>query len=235
MTAELPGAKPRAAAAPAPASAPAPLDVLLFGGGSSHDFERWFGQRDLATLAEAGIASARFSTRTGDLAAQLPLTKVLVLSANQPLADPDLRRAILAFVENGGGLLLLHPATWFNWADWPEFNRDLVGGGSRSHEELRELEVRLAGKDHPVVTAVPQSFRVVDELYRLELDPAADCTVLATGRSLATGAEFPVCWTRARGKGRIVGLTLGHDGAAHELAAFRTLLANSVSWLLGRK
>jgi type 1 glutamine amidotransferase len=57
--------------------------------------------------------------------------------------------------------------------------------------------------------------------------------VLATGRSLSTGAEFPVLWTRTRGSGRIVGLTLGHDGAAHEHEAFRKLLANSVSWLKG--
>jgi hypothetical protein len=229
LTAELPGAKPRAVSAPAPG----PIDAFLFGGGSSHDFERWFGECDLATLAEVGIGKARFSTRVGDLLPQLGLTKVLVLSANQALPDPELRRALPGFVEEGGGLLLLHPAIWFNWFDWPAFNRDLVGGGSRSHEELREFEVRLAASDHPVLRGVPTTFRITDELYRTELDPGVVSEVLATGRSLSTGAEFPVLWTRTRGSGRIVGLTLGHDGAAHEHEAFRKLLANSVSWLKG--
>ena len=57
-------------------------------------------------------------------------------------------------------------------------------------------------------------------------------TVLATGRSLSTAKEYPVLWTLARAKGRVVGLTLGHDGRAHELPAFRTLLQNAVRYLM---
>jgi type 1 glutamine amidotransferase len=37
-------------------------------------------------------------------------------------------------------------------------------------------------------------------------------------------------WTRAHQKGRIVGLTLGHDGKAHEHPAYRKLLGNAVRW-----
>ena len=70
-----------------------------------------------------------------------------------------------------------------------------------------------------------------DELYRFEPDPAAKSEVLAIGRSLTSNAEFPVLWTRTHGAGRIVALTLGHDGAAHEHAAYRALLANAVRWV----
>jgi putative membrane-bound dehydrogenase-like protein len=231
LTAELPGAKPRETKS-APPAPPEPLDVFLFGGGSSHDFERWFGQRDLATLAEAGIAKARFSTRVSELLPQLASTKVLVLSANQPLPGPELRRGIVEFVEKGGGLLVLHPAIWFNWSDWPEYNAGLVGGGSRSHEDYGEFEVRIEPPASPLTRGIDTPFRIQDELYRAELDPSAADHVLATGRSLKTGAEFPVAWSRARGRGHIVCITLGHDGGAHELASFRKLLANSVSWLL---
>jgi type 1 glutamine amidotransferase len=55
--------------------------------------------------------------------------------------------------------------------------------------------------------------------------------VLAVGRSLSTGSEYPVLWTRRLGSGRIVGLTLGHDGAAHESEPFRRLLAQAVRWV----
>jgi type 1 glutamine amidotransferase len=47
---------------------------------------------------------------------------------------------------------------------------------------------------------------------------------------LTSGATYPVLWTRTHGQGRIVALTLGHDGAAHEHAAYRTLLLNAVRW-----
>jgi len=227
LTAELPGAKPREQKV----TPPEPLDAFLFGGGSSHDFERWFGERDLATLAEAGIAKAKFSTRVSELLPQLASTRVLVLSANQPLPGPELRRGIVEFVEKGGGLLILHPATWFNWSDWPEYNRDLVGGGARSHEDFGEFEVRIESIPSPLTRGIVAPFRIQDELYRVELDPSSANHVFATGRSLASGAEYPVAWTRTKGRGHIVCITLGHDGAAHEHESFKKLLANSVSWL----
>jgi type 1 glutamine amidotransferase len=158
---------------------------------------------------------------------------VLVLCNNQPLPDPALRAALLAFVERGGGLVLVHAATWYNWADWPEYNRVLAGGGARSHEEYGELGVRVVA-DHPVTAGVPRSFTVADELYRFEPDAGGPGEVLAIGRSLATGSEHPLVWTRTHGSGRIVALTLGHDGAAHEHAAYRKLLANAVGWVMPR-
>jgi len=226
LTAQLAGAAP---AEPAAAARPVP-QVLVFGGGSSHDFARWFQAEDGKTLAELGKVVG-YSEDPAELGRALPSLEALVLCNNQPLADAGLRTALLAYVEGGGGLVLVHPATWYNWADWPEYNRALVGGGARGHEEYREFAVRV-GAAHALTEGVPRSFSVTDELYRLELDPAATPSdVLATGKSLVTGAEFPVLWTRSLGKGRIVGLTLGHDGAAHEHAAYRTLLVNAARWV----
>jgi type 1 glutamine amidotransferase len=246
LTAELPGtpaASPavapsnttQATARPAPSEAAAsPAAVLLFGGGSSHDFPRWFHIEDQKTLAELG-KSIVYSDRPTELAQLLAgptLPEVLVLSNNQPLPDPALRQRIFEFVSQGGGLVLLHPATWFNWSDWPEYNRELVGGGSRSHENYADFAVRISAA-HEITAGVPPSFTIRDELYRVELDAAATAgQVLATGTSLTTGAEYPVLWTRTHGQGRIVCLTLGHDGAAHELPAFRQLLQNAVLWAL---
>ena len=39
-------------------------------------------------------------------------------------------------------------------------------------------------------------------------------------------------WTLDHGKGKVVASTLGHDGRAHEHAAFRALLQNSVRYLM---
>jgi len=225
MTVELPGTK-RVTLEQPKARTPVALDVLLVGGGSSHDFAKWWGERDLALFAQA-----YYTENTAEILPQLPTTRVLVLANNQPLEGAELRQGILDFVERGGGLLLLHPAIWFNWADWPEYNARLVGGGARGHEEYRPFAVTLANAKHPLLEGMPQSFGITAELYQTVLDQPAQNEVLATGRSNVTHKEYPALWTRTLGKGRIVCLTLGHDGAAHELAAYQKLLTNSVRWL----
>lgn len=209
-----------------------PLDVLVVGGGSSHDFASFFRDADLATLAAQGIASARYTEGTGELLSQLPMLKTLCLTNNQPLAGEALRQALWKFFDGGGGLVLVHPATWFNWSDWPEFNARWVGGGARNHERFAEFEVRVVDPQHALARGVPETFRVQDELYETVLDPSARTHVVAVGKSLATGKEYPVLWTVERPKGRTACLTLGHDGAAHGSAAYQTLYVNAVRWTL---
>ena len=232
-----------------PREEPSPRpDILVFGGGSSHDFERWFHQADVKTLRTlggvggytvggytvvgytvVGYTVVGYTEAPAELARALASARVLVLCNNQPLADAALRTALFDFVARGGGLVLVHAATWHNWEDWPEFNRELVGGGARSHEAYGEFAVRRVA-EHPLTAGIPASFTIQDELYRVEPDLAQPSEVLAVGRSLAGEAEYPVLWTRTHGRGRIVALTLGHDGAAHEHPAYRKLLLNAVSW-----
>ncbi|MBK8181257.1 MAG: ThuA domain-containing protein [Planctomycetes bacterium] len=209
-----------------------PLDVLVVGGGSSHDFASFFRDVDLATLAAQGIASARYTEGTGELLSHLPMLKTLCLTNNQPLAGEALRQALWKFFDGGGGLVLVHPATWFNWSDWPEFNARWVGGGARNHERFAEFEVRVVDPQHALARGVPGTFRIQDELYETALDPSARTHVVAVGKSLATGKEYPVLWTVERPKGRTACLTLGHDGAAHGSAAYQTLYVNAVRWTL---
>lgn len=158
-----------------------------------------------------------------------------MLSTNQPLADLALRSKLMDELARGLGLVVLHPAAWHNWTDWPEYNARVVGGGARSHEALQEFEVRVVDPRHPLARGVPSTFRITDELYRFERAPGdAPIEVVAVGRSLTSGAEFPVVFTVERPKGRTVVITLGHDGDAHEHAAFETLLANAARHVLGR-
>jgi putative heme-binding domain-containing protein len=232
LTAELAGAHVPARAQPDVAVQPMP-QVLVFGGGSSHDFLRWFAVEDLGTLA-ALEKVATYSEDPREIDRVLETLDVLVLCNNQPLEHPNLRQAIFEFVARGQGLVLVHPALWYNWPDWPQYNRELVGGGSKSHEAYGAFAVQLGPKEHPLLEGVPRSFTIEDELYRMEFDPAATASeVLATGKSLTSGAEYPVLWTRSHGQGRIVGLTLGHDGKAHQHAAYRKLLENAVRWAGG--
>ncbi len=234
LTAELPGTR-RVVVEQEKPRTPVALDVLVVGGGSSHDFATWFGEHDLATLRKMGLEQVYYTEKTEELLPQLPLTKVLVLTNNQPLEGDELHGAILDFVAGGGGLLLVHPSTWYNWPAWPSYNRDLVGGGAKSHEAYAEFDVVSQASGDELLEDVPARFAVADELYRAELVGERN-RVLAVGRSRTSGQEFPVLWTRTQGKGRIVCLTLGHDGAAHDSEAYRRIYQNAVRWLLeGRR
>ncbi len=234
LTAQV-GGELETAAAPA---APEPARVLVVGGGSSHDYPRWFDAalgETLAASADLGPEDLAYTDRAWEIAPRLEGLEVLVLAGNQPLPDPELRAAILAHVQRGGGLLVLHAASWFNWADWPEYNRELVGGGARSHEAYGEFEVRLTAPDHPVVAGLPEGFRLRDELYRYEALPGGlPLRTLATGRGDASGEDHPVVLASEGEAGRVVVITLGHDGAAHEHPAFGRLVRNAVAWLAPR-
>jgi type 1 glutamine amidotransferase len=207
-----------------------PIRTLIVGGGTHHDFERWFNQADTATLKASG-AKVDY---TENLESVLPAIKqldVLYLSNNKPMTNAVLRNAIFDFADAGGGLLLVHPALWYNWNDWPEYNRTLVSGGSRAHDRYGEFEVTVDDTSHPIMAGVPKTFKISDELYYAQKDPQGPAIqVLATGKNLTNGKTYPVVWITQHPKARIVCVTLGHDGKAHEHAAYKSILQNSLKW-----
>jgi len=227
LTAELPGGAPAA-----------PPRALILGGGASHDWARCFDDSLRATIGGSQAltpAEVAYTSDPSRFAAQLPELELAVLCNNQPLESPGLREALFAHVDSGRGLLLMHAATWYNWPDWPEFNRELVGGGTRGHEAYGDFDVELTRPDHAALADVPASFAITDELYRFERDPeGAPIEVLATGTSRTSGETYPVLWSVEREGCRILCTTLGHDGAAHESPAFQALVRGASSWLLER-
>lgn len=221
--------------ASAPAESEAIADkgprILIVGGNASHDFDRWFKEEDGATLEAIG-AEVMYTDVADEVLPALDDIDILFLSNNQPLPDPAVRAAIFAHTDAGKGLLLAHPALWYNWADWPEYNRDLAGGGSRSHGKYGPFEVTVTQTDHPIMDGIPATFTTDDELYRYEVDTdGANMNVLAVGTEPDTGTQYPVVWTIDHPTRRIVCITLGHDGVTHEMAAYKTLLQNSIAWL----
>ena len=210
--------------------------ALIVGGGSSHDFDRWFKREDTAILnASPGAASVRYTDRPQDILAALPEIDVLYLSNNKAIPSQAVRQAIMEFADRGKGLVLVHAALWYNWRDWPEYNRGIVGGGSRGHDRYGEFEVEVTAGEHPVMAGVPAKFRIKDELYRHEVDPKGTAMeVLAQATSPKSKITFPIVWVVKHKKARIVCITLGHDGASHQLPAFRRLLQNAVKWASGK-
>ena len=209
-------------------------EVLIFGGGSSHDFGRWFQAEDLATLQQGQPdLDARYSDDPEALEELLGAETVLVLCTNQPL-DEQARGRIESHARGGCGLFALHPGTWRNWAGWTAFPGELLGGGATGHEPLAEFDVRwtAAGKAWFLPEGDPVDFALRDELYQVELDSGEGAVeILAEGFSRTTGARFPVLWTATATGRRVLACTLGHDGDAHQLSAYRAILRRGCSWL----
>lgn len=231
ITAELGGAAPSSGAGIAPKS-----KVEIVGGGSSHDFARWWGQADTALVNGIPGFSANYTENPNDLIPAFKTADVLYLSHNQATPNPAVRVGIFDHVRNGKGLVLVHAANWYNWADWPEFNRQLVSGGTHGHDRYGEFEVTLEDVKSPILNGVPKTFLIKDELYHFE--PATDGAprlVLATGKSPIDGKVFPVVWITQNREGRIVCITLGHDGAAHDSQPYQQLLKNAIAWAAGHE
>jgi len=202
------------------------------GGGSSHDFSRWFNSADAATLRAAGGVSVNYTESSATATRELPNVDVLVSSTNQRGFDtPEFRQALIDFANSGKGMVLVHPALWYNWGSWPEYNKTFVGGGAHGHDPIQEFEVTVL-KEHPVTKGLPPSFKITDELYHSTPDPVgASIEVLAqTSTAHTTKKQHPSVWIVNHPKARIVCIALGHDGRAHDLPEYKQLLVNGVKW-----
>ena len=221
--------------------APGKTKVLVIGGGSSHNFPAFFGGTDVATLSAAGF-SVNYTEDRDQAAAEIGNADVAVISVNRQFFDtPEYRKALFDFAAAGKGLVMLHPGTWYGYAAWPELNASIVGGGARGHDKIAKFSVNAVKPEHPVMKGVPASFEVEDELYYLNAEadkiPAgtAAIEVLAeTSPSVRYKQPHPAVWITRHPTARIVGISLGHDERVHDLAPFKTLLANAVRWAATR-
>ncbi len=216
--------------------------VLIIGGGSSHDFGRFFGGTDAATLSAAGF-SVNYTENRDQAAAEIGKADVAVISVNRQFFDtPEYRKALFEFAGRGKGLVMLHPGTWYGYAQWPELNARIIGGGARGHDKIAKFSVHVVKPSHPVMKGVPASFDVEDELYYVNAEPekvpagTAPIDVLAeTSPSVKFGKPHPTVWITQHAAARIVGIALGHDERVHDLPAFRQLLTNAVGWAANGK
>jgi len=209
----------------------AQIKVLIVGGGSSHDFDKWYKQVDAATLERDGLATVTYTNNPEEILPKLKETDVLFLCNNQPLKDTLLRKGIFDFADAGKGLILAHAAIWYNWQDWPMYNFKLVSGGSRGHARYGEFTVNVKDAKHPVTKGVDKKFSLKDERYYYIPDPAGPgIKVLASTEPDSEGKVYPSLFVVKHPKARIVGFALGHDAASHELPVYQTILRNAVKW-----
>ncbi|SKA76463.1 putative membrane-bound dehydrogenase domain-containing protein [Prosthecobacter debontii] len=214
--------------------------VLVIGGGSSHNFATFFGTTDVETLKAAGF-TVHYTEDRDQAAAELKNADVAVISVNRKFFDTAAyRKALFEFADAGKGIIMYHPGTWYGYANWPELNAQIVGGGARGHDKIHPFDVKTV-KAHPIMDGVPASFTVEDELYYVNAEPenipagTNPIEVLAeTSPSDKYNQPHPSVWITKHPKARVVGIALGHDQRVHDLDAFKKLLSNAVKWAGGK-
>jgi type 1 glutamine amidotransferase len=211
---------------------PAKLRVLMVGGGSSHDFEKFFHQADQATFRNAQGLDPIYTANAEEAVERLAEADVLVLSANHASFGLSLfQNALQKFADSGKGVVVVHAGAWNNWPPASGFNSRFVGGGTPGHGKGTFSVTALDGISHPLLKEVPASFEIQDELYRPVLGKGSPVSVLAeTSEDPETGKRWPSVWVVNDAKAKIACMALGHGAEAHGNPAFQRLLVNAVRW-----
>ena len=212
---------------PAPgiaAAADKSLAVLFLGDKGSHHRPAARAEQLIPVMATRGIDV----TLTEDMAdinpANLAKYDVLLIYANIEKIEPDQEKALLDYVENGGGFAPIHCASYC-FLNSPKYIA-LVGAQFKSHG-TGEFDVKDVAPDDPILKGL-KPFRTWDETY-------THTKFNETNRKLLQvrdekGKDEPWTWTRTQGKGRVFYTAYGHDERTFGNPGFVDLVERGIRW-----
>lgn len=152
----------------------------------------------------------------------------LLLFANIDRIEPEPEKALLEYVNAGGGFVPVHCATYcFRNSDDVVA---LMGGQFKSHG-TGVFRTEIAQPDHPVMKGFG-GFESWDETYVHHLHNEKNRTVLAY--RVDGDHREPWTWVRTHGKGRVFYTAWGHDHRTWGNAGFQNLLERGIRWSAGK-
>ncbi len=156
----------------------------------------------------------------------------LMIFANIERITPEAEAALLEYVDNGGGIIPVHCAS-FCFLNSDKYV-SLVGGQFKRHGFTR-FETKIVAADHEIMKGL-SPISSEDESY-MHARHNPDRTVLET-RSDASGPVSdpngePYTWIREVGKGRVFYTAWGHDFRTWSNVGFQRLLARGTQWACG--
>jgi type 1 glutamine amidotransferase len=147
--------------------------------------------------------------------------------------DMELVNHALEATRSGKGTVLLHCAmhTFRHVPTWTE----LLGVRTITHDGYRELTIKRATNNHPILVGMPESWITPgDELYAHEY-VVEGVTPLLTAYSVETRSDHVVAWAHSYGEGRVFGTSLGHDRKTIETEPYKKLLGRGLAWAASRE
>jgi len=113
----------------------------------------------------------------------------------------------------------------------------LLGVTSPNHGPKSKIKVVPADTEHPVMKGFPAEWTTPNgELYNIK-EIHENTKVLAMGTRTEAGDKTPLpcIWTNTYGKGKVVGITLGHHNETMKEKVYMDLLSRSVLWVTGNQ
>ena len=195
--------------------------------------------RDLFETENAAVMNprdlARFST-------------VVFNSTSGNIFDDSQRAAFKAWVEQGGGVVLLHGAGGdpkYDWRWWPEV---LIGAQFIGHtgrpKQFQQGTIDVIDRTHPATRNLPAKWVRTEEWYSFDRIPSGHGTrILATvdetsyepfPERVRMGNPHPVIWSRCIGKGRVIFSSLGHKAETYAEPLHQVLIGDAIRWAGGK-
>ena len=196
-----------------------PLHVLFLGDKGHHKPADRYAQI-APVLASRGI-EATYTEKMSDLNADtLAKYDALVVYANTTEISKDQEKALVDYVENGGGFVPLHCASYC-FLNSPAYIA-LVGAQFQKHG-TGEFDTKVVDGNHPIMKGL-EPFHTWDETYVHAKHNAKDRTVLQVRE------DEPWTWVRTQGKGRVFYTAYGHDERTWGNPGFHDLVERGIRW-----
>jgi putative heme-binding domain-containing protein len=212
-----------------------PLKVALIAGDKDHgvdehDYPLW--QQRWADLLPRSEGVTVRTARGWPSDETFGWADVVVIYSANPGWAAETGPGLDAFLNRGGGLVLLHYAV--NGRKDPEALAERIGlawrdGASRFRHG--PVELSFPAKSGNPITAGFTKLSLVDESYWNLVGDPARVEVLAT--TPEEGQDRPMLWSRQVGRGRVVGCILGHYSWTFDDPLFRILVLRSIAWSAG--
>ncbi len=149
--------------------------------------------------------------------------------------DPDDRaqKKLLQFVDQGGGLVVVHFASGA-FGDWPAYVKlaGRIWDRKNTHDPRGPFRVEITDTTHPITKGMT-SYDTDDELY-ICLTGEEPIHLLAQAKSKVTGQFHPMVFTHTFNKGRTFHIALGHDDKAIHIPGTAELIRRGVAWAAGK-
>lgn len=218
------------------AAAAAPLRVLVITGQNNHD---WVATTP--TLVRQLEETGRFEVTVTESPMGMSLREfdaydAIVSNFNGERLGESTERDLLAYLEGGGGIVIIHAAD-NSWPGWDDFD-SLIGIAWREgagHGTRHRYVVTLDKPEHPILRGMPHFLHTPDELYhRLRWWPESTAEVIATAYSRpeegGTGLFEPALLVNRWGDGRMFHTIMGHDNVSLENPWHALLLQRGTEW-----
>ena len=203
------------------------IEVLFLGDQGHHRPSALFAELQPA-MAANGI-ELTYTEDVGSLnASELAKYDAVALYANIDAIDPANADALIEYVNQGGGFVPLHCASYC-FRNSPELVA-LMGAQFQRHG-TGVFRAEVADVDHPL-TQEYGGFESWDETYVHHLHNDKNRTILEY-RVDAEGRE-PWTWIRNAGKGRVFYTAWGHDNRTWGNPGFLNLVERGIRWAVGK-